>query len=426
MAVLCICVKAQQPTIKPLTIGDAVPNITFNKVINYPKTTARLSDFKGKLVILDFWATTCPSCIAGFKKVNQLQRQYSDKVAFIFPNPFNAGDSLKKIKEVIDKKVWQNILDKDKIPVVAEDKIVSRLFPYSSLPHVVWIKDQKVLAITSADELTAENVAKVLKNPSAAYALTPKEDKVSFDPSKTLFSENYIPATDQPVLRSTVMGRVYGLNSSASIEYGKDKKQILGIALINNNPLDALGRAYPEIKKMVPAQIIIDKSAPGLIKRSYADTSDKINNEVISYELILAPTEAGAVLKMMQHDLCRYFNIKVLFEKRKVTSYILTRRNANDLSTSEGVKPDDNLYDDDDKPKYLHNKPLIGLIRKLNATLSAIVIDETGISRTPVTITGMPNDLRDVGELAKVLSKQGFDLRLEEKEMICAVIKGNQ
>ena len=57
--------------IKPLKIGDKVPDIEFKNIINYKSKTARLSDFKGKLVILDFWGTWCTSCIAAFPKMEE-------------------------------------------------------------------------------------------------------------------------------------------------------------------------------------------------------------------------------------------------------------------------------------------------------------------------------------------------------------------
>ena len=68
IALFCISmasVYAQTNEIKPLTIGDKVPDVEFENVINYSDKKVRLSDFKGKLMILDFWATWCTSCIAG-------------------------------------------------------------------------------------------------------------------------------------------------------------------------------------------------------------------------------------------------------------------------------------------------------------------------------------------------------------------------
>ena len=50
---------AQSQPVKALKIGDTVPDITITSVYNYPASTIHLSDLKGKLVILDFWATWC-------------------------------------------------------------------------------------------------------------------------------------------------------------------------------------------------------------------------------------------------------------------------------------------------------------------------------------------------------------------------------
>ena len=43
----------------------------------------RLADFRGKYVLLDFWANYCGACIAAFPYIGKLQQQYADKLTII-------------------------------------------------------------------------------------------------------------------------------------------------------------------------------------------------------------------------------------------------------------------------------------------------------------------------------------------------------
>ena len=43
----------------------------------------RLADFRGKYVLLDFWANYCGACIAAFPHIGKLQEQYADRLTII-------------------------------------------------------------------------------------------------------------------------------------------------------------------------------------------------------------------------------------------------------------------------------------------------------------------------------------------------------
>jgi peroxiredoxin len=60
----------------PSLLGKAAPDFA---LINLSGKTVRLSDFKGKIVLLDFWATWCPPCREEIRDFVQLQKQYSGK-----------------------------------------------------------------------------------------------------------------------------------------------------------------------------------------------------------------------------------------------------------------------------------------------------------------------------------------------------------
>ena len=57
--------------------GEAAPEIVAEKWID--QTPVRLADLRGKVVLLDFWATWCGPCLAAFPKLKSWHEKYGDK-----------------------------------------------------------------------------------------------------------------------------------------------------------------------------------------------------------------------------------------------------------------------------------------------------------------------------------------------------------
>ncbi|MGE8343365.1 MAG: TlpA disulfide reductase family protein [Flavobacterium sp.] len=88
----------------------------------------KLSDYKGKVVVLDFWATWCGPCKASFPKMQNLVTKYKGKdVAFLFVNTWENGkeeDIFKKVSAYItDKKFDFNVVFDSKTEVVTSYKV---------------------------------------------------------------------------------------------------------------------------------------------------------------------------------------------------------------------------------------------------------------------------------------------------------------
>lgn len=63
----------------PPRIGNAAPAFTLTD----SQRTVSLSQFHGKPVVLNFWATWCPPCVEEMPSLVQLQKQLGDKVTVL-------------------------------------------------------------------------------------------------------------------------------------------------------------------------------------------------------------------------------------------------------------------------------------------------------------------------------------------------------
>ena len=57
--------------------GKPAPALALKNWLNSQPLT--LADLKGKIVVLDFWATWCGPCLAAVPHTNELQKKYADK-----------------------------------------------------------------------------------------------------------------------------------------------------------------------------------------------------------------------------------------------------------------------------------------------------------------------------------------------------------
>lgn len=156
---------------RSVEIGQFCPNISLTKITNTNKKTINISDFKGKLLILDFWATWCAPCVNAMPENNMLQQKLMDKVQFLL-----VGNQSKKIIDTYIKSIEKVKGIRFVLPSIYEDDLLSQMFPHHYIPHYVWINQNgKVIAISNADHITEENITKAFSEENISLAV--KQDR---------------------------------------------------------------------------------------------------------------------------------------------------------------------------------------------------------------------------------------------------------
>ncbi len=90
--------KALLFEVEHLQMGMTAPGFTTKTLDGKPMS---LSSLRGKVVLLDFWATWCPSCIAEFPNLTTVQKQLSGKPFVIVS--ISLDDSLDIVQRVVKR-----------------------------------------------------------------------------------------------------------------------------------------------------------------------------------------------------------------------------------------------------------------------------------------------------------------------------------
>jgi cytochrome c biogenesis protein CcmG, thiol:disulfide interchange protein DsbE len=78
---------------RPPRIGTAAPNFT----VQDSDRKVTLSDYRGKVVVLNFWATWCPPCVEEMPSLIEMQRRLKDKGVIVLAVSLDAdGDAYHK------------------------------------------------------------------------------------------------------------------------------------------------------------------------------------------------------------------------------------------------------------------------------------------------------------------------------------------
>lgn len=389
--------------IRPLKIGDKMPDVLLENIINAPYTSTRLSAYKGKVLILDFWATWCGSCIAAMHEVEPLQKKYAERFQVL-------AITYEKPKHVSDFFQNKGLNREFSFPMVTSDKQLARYFPYRILPHEVWLDaEQRIIAITSQKAVTEANIQTAIAGGLPKVAL--KNDRMAMDKKRSLYENLGEELQDYICFQSLLTREIPGVGGSSGFSYSKDslnrRFHILNFELIN------LMKSATGFSMQPNNRVIIE-----------ADEINKIKSDLFCYELTYPKNLSNSDRQhYMKQDLERYFQVNLDIVPRTVSCYALRLVN-NDSSRliTKGGKYNNELSDRNKPEKRLVNVPLSVLVESLDSRASdmPIIFDQTGIKANIDLV--FEGSLTDLENIHKNLARYQLELIPVRKEMDMLVV----
>ena len=126
----------EKPNIKNLVLSKnpkTYEEVVFKDSKNYD---VNLDDFKGKLLILNFWATWCPPCIAEMPDINKLYQSVNKEVHFAI---ISVDEDREKAKAFAKRKDFDFPIyfPKSRLPKVYESTTIPTTYVIDTKGHIV-------------------------------------------------------------------------------------------------------------------------------------------------------------------------------------------------------------------------------------------------------------------------------------------------
>ncbi len=93
LAVGLVWVVAGTLEVRIVNAGDTAPD--FSIVTEHGRTITR-SDFGGKILVLNFWASWCPPCISELPSLNQFAQEYANQGVVVLGISIDKNENLYK------------------------------------------------------------------------------------------------------------------------------------------------------------------------------------------------------------------------------------------------------------------------------------------------------------------------------------------
>jgi len=400
-----------------VNIGDLCPDVELTNIINYSTKTARISDFKGKVLILDFWTTWCSPCIKEFPKMDSLRKAFKDKIQIM---------AVSNESESSIQALFQNLGKKMNLPPsVIQDRVLNQMFPHRTVPHCVWINEKGiVIAFTSSSDVNDKNIELLLTGVRPTFM---KKNDFNFERLKPLFGKNpQVSIKDEELIRYSVFTHyIEGLG---------------GYSAYNNKTITAGNLSIKMLYQMAYGHHTVEWMQPGKVELLVKDTAKYTMPSLLSgnlayynqwkltnsycYELTVSKDDSVNIFEIMKHDLDERFNMKASIQNRKISCLVLSIVGDTSILRTKGGVPFARHSDYELTYRKTSFKDfLFGLQTILNTKLP--FTDETGIPENLVIDISVNGELSEIAILNKELNQYGLQIKRQERDVKVLVLEEN-
>ena len=400
--------------------GDKIPDAVWNQTLelNYfdgKKKTIKFSDLKGKLIILDFWATWCPSCIEGFPHMQEVKNIRKDNIEVFLVNSIQTKDTHKRVNEVIKRYTDKYDYQAD-LPYIFGDTLFQKLFPHNTLPHVVWInKEGMLVANTYPNALTRENINAVLSNGNVNL----HQKELRRDSEKSKISDHWL-------FNGCYGGSLFKTyEEGQSPSYGKYSfnEDHTSFQIVNLSFPVLLAMAFDKELKGIPwRHWVFDSEARFYNKREILATGYK---NIFSYEMLVKGQVSKATVKQsFREDFKQFFGIDISVAEKPIDVWKIVPNAKIEEIKSRGGIPEVFTGDSKTEMKF-RNIPLELLIDNLSLYfIRPLLLEENNQLRVDITI---PRDFGDWDDHKRMsfLDSMGLELVPLNKSLLYARFSPN-
>lgn len=399
---ICFNVKGQE---QQTVLGANVSGIEFKEYLNSANSYTTLSEYKGKAVILDFWATWCGSCLAAMPKMEVLQKEFESDLRFLLIS----AEEKSKVESFLAKVKKTRAFT---LPVVLDKEgLLNSRFNVKFLPHYVWIDKNGVLkAVTNQEEVTRENIQALISE-TLHISSRKEEQRVSNAGMDHL----------SPLYQSVISTYEEGKGSSFFIG-SAEKNDGTGKISATNCTVSMLYRiAHTDKNTLQPLEnwkCLIESKDSLLLTLPSARLWDSLKTaKTYSYSLVLPGAGIEKLTSVMKEDLGRFFPYAVSFENRPVSCLVLSSIGSGPIpSMKQEAKLEQNFFG-----ARLERQPISKLIEVLSSYNSKGILDETAL-KFPIDIE-LRAELNNLAEVNKQLHQYHLQLTPAIRELRILVIK---